>query len=95
MIEALKAAQKPWRVSYSSPGVNGLQSAVIDGLGLSCLTRPTHQPGMRWFDESDGLPAIKPIHIGLFYRQTQLKEMGFAAVDCLSQTIEKALANKS
>jgi DNA-binding transcriptional LysR family regulator len=94
MIEALKTAQKPWRVTYSSPGIDGVQRAVRDGLGLSCLTGPTYQSGMRRFDEADGLPTLKPIHIGLFYRQTRLREMGYAAVDCLRQTIEQALANK-
>jgi len=94
MIEALKTAQKPWRVTYSSPGIDGVQRAVRDGLGLSCLTGPTHQPGMRRFDEADGLPTLKPIHIGLFYRQKRLREMGYSTIDCLRQTIEQALANK-
>jgi hypothetical protein len=48
---------------------------------------------MRRFDEADGLPTLKPIHIGLFYRQTRLRELGYAAVDCLRQTIEQALAS--
>jgi DNA-binding transcriptional LysR family regulator len=83
MATALKLAGHSWRIAYSSPGIGGVQRAVRDGLGLSCLTAPTVQSGMRKFSEKDGLPALPPLHIGLFARQTQLGTGGYAAIDAM------------
>lgn len=88
MATALKLAGKSWRIAYSSPGIGGLQRAVQDGLGLSCLTTPTVQSGMRTFSEEDGLPVLAPLHIGLFARQAQLGAGGYAAIDAMVGTLE-------
>ena len=88
MTSALKLAGRNWRVAYSSPGIGGVQRAVRDGLGLSCLTGPTVQNGMRKFSENDGLPALAPLHIGLFARQVQLGASGYAAIDAIVDTLE-------
>lgn len=88
MASALKLAGKSWRIAYSSPGIGGVQRAVHDGLGLSCLTIPTVQSGMRKFTEEDGLPALPPLHIGLFARQTQLGASGYSAIDAIVETLE-------
>ncbi|MEP4195273.1 MAG: LysR substrate-binding domain-containing protein [Aliishimia sp.] len=92
MAEALKRVNRGWRVAYSSPGIHGVQAAVMDGLGLSCLTVPTLLPGMRQFTAADGLPDPSPLHIGLFFRQAQLGACGHAAVDLIVKTIETALS---
>jgi len=88
MAAALKLAGKNWRIAYSSPGIGGVQRAVHDGLGLSCLTVPTVQGGMRIFSEKDGLPVLPPLHIGLFARQTQLSAAGYAAIDAMVKMLE-------
>ena len=93
MTEALTGVKRPWRVAYSSPIIDGLQAAVLDGLGLSGLTVPTLMPGMRRFTSDDGLPDLQPLHIGLFFRQSQLGSCGLAAVDLISDTIETALTS--
>ena len=87
MVAALKLAGNSWRIAYSSPGIGGVQRAVQDGLGLSCLTAPTIQSGMRKFSERDGLPVLAPLHIGLFARQAQLGSGGYAAIDAIVQTL--------
>lgn len=92
MSEALKRANRRWRIAYSSPGINGVQAAVLGGLGLSCLTVPTLLPGMRQFTAADGLPDPAPLHIGLFFRQAQLGECGHEAVDLIEKTIETVLS---
>lgn len=89
MATALKLAGKSWRIAYSSPGIGGVQRAVQDGLGLSCLTAPTVQSGMRTFSEQDGLPVLAPLHIGLFARQAQLGAGGYAAMDAMINTLEQ------
>lgn len=88
MTAALKLAGKSWRIAYSSPGIGGVQRAVQDGLGLSCLTAPTVQRGMRKFSEIEGLPVLAPLHIGLFVRQAQLGAGGYAAMDAMARTLE-------
>ncbi len=93
MTEALKFVNRRWRIAYSSPGIGGLQNAVCDGLGLSCLTGPTQLAGMRQLGLAEGLPNLEPLHIGLFFRQTRLGNIGHAAVDRISHTVENALAN--
>ena len=89
MATALKLAGQSWRIAYSSPGIGGVQRAVRDGLGLSCLTAPTVQSGMRKFSEKDGLPALPPLHIGLFARQTQLGASGYAAIDAMVLALDQ------
>ncbi|QGX98778.1 LysR family transcriptional regulator [Roseovarius faecimaris] len=88
MATALKLAGQDWRIAYSSPGIGGVQHAVRDGLGLSCLTGPTVLDGMRRFTEKDGLPALPALHIGLFARQAQLGAGGYAAIDAIVNTLE-------
>ena len=92
MTEALKRVNRRWRIAYSSPGIGGLQTAVLQGLGLSCLTAPTLLPGMRRFTADDGLPDPAPLHIGIFFRQSKLGSCGHEAVDNLVDTIERALS---
>lgn len=95
MSTALKLAGQNWRIAYSSPGIGGVQQAVRDGLGLSCLTIPTVQSGMRRFSEDDGLPALPPLHIGLFARQAQLGAGGYAVIDALVETLESRSSDVS
>src|SRR3546814_15524816 len=81
MIEALDAAQMRWRVAYTGPGVTGLQNAVMNGLGVSALTRYTMLPGMRTLDESDGFPPLAEIRVGLFYKHPRLSTAGIRLVN--------------
>ena len=91
MTDALTSVQRGWEVVFSSPDIEAVQQAVRDGLGFSCLTLPTTQRGMRRLQTTDGLPALEPLRIGLFYRQTQLGSWGNLVADCLTGTIEDVL----
>ena len=95
MATALKLAGQNWRIAYSSPGIGGVQRAVRDGLGLSCLTVPTVLSGMRRFAEEDGLPVLPPLHIGLFARQAQLGAGGYAAIDAMVDSLEAQAADQN
>lgn len=81
MIEALDAAQVRWRVAYTGPGITGLQNAVLNGLGVSALTRRTMLPGMKALDERDGFPPMSEIRVGLFYKHPRLTDAGIRLVN--------------
>ena len=91
MTDALKSIEQSWHVVFSSPNIDAVQEAVRDGLGFTSLTSPTTQDGMRQYSALDGLPALEPLRIGLFYRQTRLGSWGNMVAERLTQTIENVL----
>lgn len=90
MIQALDAAHMRWRVAYTGPGISGLQNAVINGLGVSALTRYTILPGMRVLDESDGFPPMAEIRVGLFYKHPRLSDAGIRLVNHIIARLDEA-----
>ncbi|MGB0505290.1 MAG: LysR substrate-binding domain-containing protein [Pikeienuella sp.] len=92
MTDALTQTKRRWRVAFSSPGISSLQQAVLDGLGVSCLTGPTMVDGLQHLKPETGLPDLEPLHIGLFYRQTRLTQNGHQVVDALATTLGDALS---
>lgn len=88
MTEALKLARRGWEVVFSSPDIEAVQQAVRDRLGFSSLTNSTMQPGMRRIAPEEGLPALEPLRIGLFYRQTRLSGGGNLVAERLTRIIE-------
>jgi len=83
MIQALDKVGRRWRIAYTGMGINGLQNAVINGLGVSALTRHTMLDGMRILREEDGFPPLDPIRIGLFYKHPRLSPAGIHLVNHL------------
>lgn len=76
MIRALDEVGRPWRIVYSSPGIGGLQSAVLSGLGVTALTTRTLLPGMVVLGEDTGLPPLDDVHVGLHYKHSVLSTAG-------------------
>ena len=90
MIQALDGAHLRWRIAYTGSGVSGLQNAVINGLGVSALTRYTMLPGMRVFDEEDGFPPLAEIRVGLFYKHPKLSDAGIRLVNHVIGRLDEA-----
>jgi len=90
MIQALDAVQIRWRVAYTGPGIGGLQNAVVNGLGVSALTRYTMLPGMRALDDSDGFPPLAEIRVGLFYKHPRLSDAGIRLVNHIIARLDEA-----
>ncbi|PWJ86274.1 DNA-binding transcriptional LysR family regulator [Pseudaminobacter salicylatoxidans] len=90
MIQALDAARVRWRVAYTGPGISGLQNAVLNGLGVSALTRYTMLPGMRELDERDGFPALAEIRVGLFYKHPRLSDAGIRLINHIIARLDEA-----
>lgn len=93
MTSALKSIERGWNVVFSSPNIDAVQEAVRDGLGFSGLTIPTTQEGMRQILPKEGLPALEPLRIGLFYRQTRLGSWGNRVAEQLTTAIEAVLSH--
>lgn len=90
MIQALDAAHIRWRVAYTGPGISGLQNAVINGLGVSAMTRYTVLPGMRVLDEKDGFPPLAEIRVGLFYKHPRLSDAGIMLINHIIMRLDEA-----
>jgi DNA-binding transcriptional LysR family regulator len=88
MTAALTGKRRDWRIAYSSPGIGGVQRAVLDGLGVSALTQPTLLPGMRVLQPADGFPQLSPLHIGLFYKHSRLARPGHAVASHLIELVD-------
>lgn len=91
MTDALASVERGWNVVFSTPNIDAVQEAVCDGLGFTTLTSPTTHSGMRRIAPGEGLPALEPIRIGLFYRQTRLGSWGNLVAEQLAGAIETAL----
>ena len=92
MTEALEHVERRWRIAFSSPGIGSVQQAILDGIGVSCLTGPTMLEGLAQLPTGPKLPELEPLHIGLFYRQTRLGQNGHHVVNEIETTLEAALA---
>ncbi|WDZ79400.1 LysR substrate-binding domain-containing protein (plasmid) [Ensifer adhaerens] len=90
MIQALDAAQVRWRIAYTGPGIAGLQNAVVNGLGVSALTRYTMLSGMRALTEDDGFPPMAEIRVGLFYKHPRLSDAGIRLVNHVIARLDEA-----
>lgn len=89
MIEALQSQHRPWRLAYCSPGISGLQTAVLSGLGVSALTSRTLTEDMRVLKESDGFPAMTSIRVGLYYKHPQQTGAGLLLVNHLISRLDQ------
>lgn len=89
MRAALRTAGRSWRTQLVSRDVEGLQSAVLAGLGATALTPATLRPGMRVTREAERFPRLAPLKIGLFYKHAVLKDAGQALAQHLLEQIQK------
>jgi DNA-binding transcriptional LysR family regulator len=88
MTRALDLIDRPWRVVYSSPGISGVQNAVLAGWGITALTRRTLLPSMRILNGSDGLPALDDVHVGLHYKHSALSTPGLMLASTLMKSLQ-------
>lgn len=87
MIRCLDHIGRPWRITYCSPGISGLQQAVQSGFGVTALTRRTLIRGMRVLSEKDGYPPLADIHVGLYFKNTGASTAALLLVNYIMQTL--------
>lgn len=87
MIDALNTEGRDWRVSFESLGVSALQKAVLDGMGVTALTKKTLLPGMRILTPSDGFPHLSNIHVGLFYKHIKMSDAALKLIEKITEDV--------
>lgn len=90
ILQAMNSAQRDWWVAYCSPGISGLQNAVLAGLGVSALTKRTFLDGMRILSKRDGFPALADIRVGLYYKHPRQTEAGVRLVNHIVSGLDEA-----
>lgn len=60
-IEVLEKANRPWRISCTSGSLNGLQAALVAGLGVAAHSRQLIPPGLVPVPASAGLPLLPSV----------------------------------
>lgn len=87
MIDGLDQIGKAWRITFCSPGINGIQEAVQSGLGVTALTQRTLLRGMRVLSERDGFPPLADIHVGMFFKNTGASTAAMLLVNYIMQAL--------
>lgn len=87
MIDTLNTKGRDWRVSFESLGVSALQKAVLDGMGITALTKKTLLPGMRILTSNDGFPQLSEIHIGLFYKHIRMSDAALKLIEQITEDV--------
>ncbi|ABM62411.1 LysR substrate-binding domain-containing protein [Halorhodospira halophila] len=64
-VEALEAADFPWRIAYTSTSLAGLRAAVRSGLAVTVLTPSMLDPDLRTLGPESGLPELPSIELAL------------------------------
>lgn len=87
MIESLSGEGREWRICFQSPGITALQNAVLDGMGVTALTKKTLLPGMRVLTPRDGFPLLPNLHVGLFYKHTRASDAALNLIDQIASGV--------
>lgn len=79
MIGAVESMGRRWRISFTSSSLQGIQSAVASGLGISLLPARAVNAEHAVLTRKQGLPVIDTMDIALLHRSTAdvvIKELG-------------------
>ncbi|MHA1153733.1 MAG: LysR substrate-binding domain-containing protein [Alphaproteobacteria bacterium] len=67
-MQALDAADRKWRIAYSSTSLTGVQAAAMTGFAIGVLPQTTLVTGMRALGPEAGLPPLPDYEITLHVR---------------------------
>jgi DNA-binding transcriptional LysR family regulator len=88
-INLLTAAKKPWQVVYTIADLNGIQTAINEGLGITVLAKSSVPPGLHILPSSGDLPELG--HMGVCLVNPQ--KVSSKAISLLADTIINEVAN--
>jgi len=88
-LGALRAAGRPWRVTYNSATQTGCFTVALAGLALTVSTPTTLPQGLAWLGEAESLPTLPEMGILLVRHEAAL---GVPAADALASHIAEGFA---
>lgn len=77
-----------------SPGISALQTAVLDGMGVTALTEKTLLSEMRILAPKQGFPALANIHIGLFYKHVKMSEAALRLIELITDGVDSPTSTR-
>lgn len=80
-VAALDAANRRWRIAYSSQSIAGIYAAVETGLAVGTILPSNLRPGLVVLGEDQGLPPLPEIGILLLRRPDAASPLLDALVD--------------
>jgi DNA-binding transcriptional LysR family regulator len=90
VIDALSAAGRAYRSTYSSSSLLGLCAVVQSGLAVAGLAASSVPPTLAVIGEAEGLPALEPLEMSLIRHAAS----DAAAVSRLDEFLRKALRER-
>jgi len=73
-IEALDAAQIPWRIAYLTLNLGAIRAAVRAGLGVTARNIEMLTPDLRVIGEAEGLPRLPHVKFHLYMRDEAVSD---------------------
>ncbi len=89
-VAALDAAEVPWSIALTSPGLHGVWTAVRAGLGVTIRTPQGLLPGLQIVNEKFGLPVLGDVDVSLYFRDSACPP----AVESLAQMLTERLSGR-
>lgn len=86
-LERLRQIGRKWQISYTNPDLNGIQTAIQQGLGITVLAKSTIPESLFALASSAELPELGQIGISLI----EPENTGSHAVDRLSEFVRSSL----
>jgi DNA-binding transcriptional LysR family regulator len=82
-LESLNAAQRSWRIVFSSSSISAVEAAAASGMALTVVKKRTAGPGLQLIGEAEGLPSLPAAEIALHVSPNKLPAAGHALADFL------------
>ena len=82
-LESLNAAQRSWRIVFSSSSISAVEAAAASGMALTVVKKRTAGPGLQLIGEPEGLPSLPAAEIALHVSPNKLPAAGHALADFL------------
>ena len=79
-VEALNAADRAWRVVYTSDSVGGVIAALRAGLGVSAIAESSLTPDLHLLTAADGFPDLAEVELTVFGLERGKKELKDALI---------------
>jgi DNA-binding transcriptional LysR family regulator len=93
-VEALKHANRAWRVVYTSDSVGGVVAAMRAGLGISAIAESSLQPDLRLLTAEDGFPDLDEVELTVFGLERGMVALKTSLVQFLQERLETLDASR-